>query len=138
MLAYGVGMVTGRTKTPWWGVVLNTPDPSGLAHFYSQILGWEVVRAEKNQATIRMPNAPTYIAFQRDDDFVPPSWPTHSDHVGMTHHLDIGVDDLALGVEFAISIGATEEDFQPQEEVRVLRDPSGHLLCLYLDHDPSY
>jgi hypothetical protein len=51
----------------------------------------------------------------------------------MQAHLDIQVDDLDTEVARALRLGATVEDHQPQPEgVRVLRDPHGHLLCLFL------
>jgi hypothetical protein len=29
-----------RTKTHWWGVVLDAPDGPELARFYARLLGW--------------------------------------------------------------------------------------------------
>ena len=54
-----------------------------------------------------------------------------------TEHLDIGVDDLAAAVEWAVSCGARLADFQPQEDVRVMFDPDGHPFCLFLRGNPS-
>ena len=41
------------------------------------------------------------------------------------------MNDMARGVEHALSLGATLAEFQPQEEVRVLLDPEGHPFCLF-------
>lgn len=43
-------------------------------------------------------------------------------------HLDLQVTDRG-----AVALGATVADVQPQEHVRVMRDPAGHLFCLCLD-----
>ena len=29
------------SRSDWWGVVLDAPDARALAHFYSDLLGWE-------------------------------------------------------------------------------------------------
>jgi hypothetical protein len=51
----------------------------------------------------------------------------------MQMHLDIEVDDLEQAVSYAVEVGATLADFQPQQHVRVMLDPAGHPFCLYLD-----
>jgi hypothetical protein len=50
----------------------------------------------------------------------------------MQAHLDLQVDDLEAETARACALGATLEDHQPQKDVRVLRDPHGHLFCLFL------
>lgn len=50
----------------------------------------------------------------------------------MSMHLDIQVDDLEQAVTYALSVGATQADFQPQHDVRVMLDPAGHPFCLYV------
>jgi hypothetical protein len=47
-------------------------------------------------------------------------------------HLEIRVDDLEAAVEYAVGLGATLADFQPQEDVRVCLDPAGHPFCLFM------
>ena len=43
----------GRSKTDWWGVVLEAPDAQALADFYSYLLGWPVsVRRPERGATL--------------------------------------------------------------------------------------
>jgi hypothetical protein len=49
----------------------------------------------------------------------------------MQMHLDIAVDDLASAVARATELGALVDAYQPQDDVRVLRDPDGHLFCLF-------
>jgi hypothetical protein len=49
----------------------------------------------------------------------------------MQMHLDIWVESLEDGVARAIDLGAALAEHQPQEEVRVMLDPSGHPFCLF-------
>ena len=51
----------------------------------------------------------------------------------MQLHLDIGITDLAAGVAYAESLGASLAAYQPQDDVRVLLDPAGHPFCLFAD-----
>ena len=51
----------------------------------------------------------------------------------MLIHLDIGVPDLDEGVAFALEAGHPEAAHQPQDDVRVMLDPSGHVFCLFAD-----
>ena len=43
----------------------------------------------------------------------------------------LGVEDLDRGVEKAVGLGATQADWQPQDDVRVMLDPAGHPFCLF-------
>lgn len=49
----------------------------------------------------------------------------------MMMHLDIAVEDLEKGVAWALELGATLAEHQPQPHVRVMLDPDGHLFCLF-------
>lgn len=123
----------GRSKTDWWGVVLEAPDPHALADFYSYLLGWPVSVTEPTGAAIQVPGTSSYLSFDRAPDYVPPAWPAVEGHQRMMMHIDIAVDELADAVADAVEHGARLADFQPQESVRVLLDPAGHPFCLYLD-----
>jgi catechol 2,3-dioxygenase-like lactoylglutathione lyase family enzyme len=125
----------GRSKTAWWGVVLEAPDAWALADFYVRLLGWPIPKLEPGEAAIAVPGNSSYLAFQFAPDYVPPVWPAAHGHQQMMMHLDIAVDDLAAAVADAVGLGATVAEHQPQEDVRVLLDPAGHPFCLYLDVD---
>lgn len=114
------------------GVVLGTPDPRGLAGFYSRLLGWPVRTDEPEWVTLRAPSG-AGLAFQLEPDHVPPVWPAGPGDAQMQLHLDLQVDDLAAGVAWAQRCGATLAAFQPQHDVRVLLDPAGHPFCLWSD-----
>jgi len=129
-------MVRGRSKTTWWGVVLEAPDGLALARFYSRLLGWPVSVQEPGGAAIQVPGTSSYLSFDDSPDYVPPVWPAAEGQQRMMMHIDIAVDDLTAAVDSALELGATLAEFQPQDNVRVLYDPAGHPFCLYLDLDP--
>ena len=121
-----------RSRTQWWGVVLDAPDAPALARFYAGLLGWEVADDRPEWATIKAPGATTYLAFQTSPDYRPPVWPNAEGEQQMMLHLDVEVAALEEAVEDAVALGATVSEHQPQATVRVLLDPAGHPFCLYL------
>jgi catechol-2,3-dioxygenase len=123
----------GRTRTDWWGVVLDAPDAVALAGFYVSVLGWPMVKAEDGWAAIAVPGTSSYLAFQTAEGYVRPAWPNADGRQQMMIHIDVAVDDLTAAVAHAVELGAAVAGFQPQEDVRVLLDPAGHPFCLYLD-----
>ncbi|MFZ3554606.1 VOC family protein [Streptomyces sp. BH055] len=113
--------------------VLGTPDPPALADFYRALLGWEEI--ERTPEWVRLGalgQERPGLSFQLEADHVPPQWPQKRGSQQMQAHLDLEVDDLGAEAERAVALGATLEAFQPQDDVRVLRDPHGHLFCLFL------
>ena len=125
----------GRTKTDWWGLVLEAPDGKQLAHFYSDLLGWPIAKEDEGGAAIQMPGTSSYLAFDDSPDYEPPVWPAAAGKQRQMMHIDIAVDDLAAATADAVELGATVAEFQPQDDVRVMLDPAGHPFCLYVDSD---
>lgn len=111
--------------------VLGTPDPRALGTFYAQLLGWNVLDNEPGWVRIRPPDGGTGLSFQEETNYRRPVWPPRPGEQQMMMHLDVGVDDLEAGVKWAVELGATVADFQPQEHVRVMLDPAGHPFCLF-------
>lgn len=111
--------------------VLGTPDPRALASFYRELLGWELRVDRPEWVVLRPVDGGSGLSFQLEDGHVPPSWPAGPGEQQMQAHLDIAVDDLAAGVERAMSLGARLASYQPQDDVRVLLDPAGHPFCLF-------
>jgi catechol 2,3-dioxygenase-like lactoylglutathione lyase family enzyme len=111
--------------------VLGAPDPRTLALFYQQLLGWDRGADRPEWVTLSPRPIGTGLSFQLESDFVPPAWPTKVGEQQMTMHLDIAVEDLEASVARASELGARIEDHQPQNGVRVMRDPVGHLFCLF-------
>ncbi|RPK72641.1 Glyoxalase-like domain protein [Streptomyces sp. ADI97-07] len=114
-------------------LVLGTPDPPVLADFYRALLGWQEVERSPEWVRLRAPEQERPgLSFQMEADHTPPVWPQGSGTQQMQAHLDLEVDDLDVETERARALGATLEEYQPQEGVRVLRDPHGHPFCLFL------
>ena len=125
-----------RTRSHWFGVVLDCPDASELAHFYERLLGWTVYKDTPGWATIAPSETAGYnLSFQTEPNYVRPVWPSEAGKPIMMLHLDLEVDDLDDAVAYAVEVGAALADVQPQEDVRVLLDPVGHPFCLYVDAD---
>ncbi|MFF1820723.1 VOC family protein [Kribbella sp. NPDC058245] len=114
--------------------VLGTPDPPALAVFYRDLLGWPITSSDRTWARLRHPDDDRPgLSFQLETDHTPPVWPQQPGDQQMQAHLDVQVDDLEAETARAVSLGATVEDHQPQPDgVRVIRDPHGHVLCLFL------
>lgn len=114
--------------------VLGTPDPRGLAAFYRELLGWDLVADRPEWVVLRPQGGGTGLSFQLEAEHVPPAWPAASGDQQMQVHLDIAVGDLDAGVARAVELGAVEPAVQPQDDVRVLLDPAGHPFCLFEPH----
>jgi catechol 2,3-dioxygenase-like lactoylglutathione lyase family enzyme len=114
-------------------VVLSSPQPEQHAAFYAALLGWQLVSTAPDWVRLRDPaRERPGISFQLEPADVPPTWPAREGGVQMQAHLDVLVDDLDAETTRAVSLGATVEAHQAAPGVRVLRDPFGHLLCLFL------
>jgi catechol 2,3-dioxygenase-like lactoylglutathione lyase family enzyme len=115
-------------------VVISTPRPADHAAFYRELLGWLVVDDEPDWVRLRDPERERPgLSFQLEPGDAPPAWPARDGGVQMQAHLDLLVDDLAAASVRAESLGATVEAHQPTPGVRVLRDPLGHVFCLFLE-----
>ena len=105
-------------------LIIDTPDPVGLARFYATLLGLPVTFAEDDFAVVSPAPDTSGYAFQRAPDHRRPTWP--SPEVGQQVHLDVMVDDLAVAHERVLALGATCLD----ADEHVYADPSGHPFCL--------
>lgn len=109
------------------GVVIDCPDPDALATFYQRLLGMIRVNDESDWVVIGdSPDRPG-LAFQRADNFRPPTWP--DPEVPQQVHFDIRVDDLDAGEEEALALGARRLP-GGGPRFRVFADPIGHPFCL--------
>lgn len=81
---------------------------------------------------VRNPEGGTGLSFQSEPGYRPPVWPEEPGEQQKMLHLDIRVVDLDEAEAYAIAAGATRARPQPQDDVRVLGDPAGHPLCLFL------
>lgn len=127
-----------RTRTQWFGVVLDAPDARELAHFYARLLDWQIFNESEGWVDLAPSKDAGYnMAFATETKYVRPVWPTEDGAPQMMIHLDIAVDDLDHAVAHAVGVGAEPASYQPQEDVRVMLDPAGHPFCLYLDTDDT-
>jgi predicted enzyme related to lactoylglutathione lyase len=124
-----------RTDEMWWGAAIEAPDPSALAAFYSQLLGWSIGHKEPGTAIVAAPQGSVYIVFQAAAGYQRPVWPPKAGQQRPMMHLDFQVGDLGAAVDEAVALGATVAEQQPQANVRVLFDPAGHPFCLCLDQE---
>jgi catechol 2,3-dioxygenase-like lactoylglutathione lyase family enzyme len=114
-------------------VVISTPRPLELAAFYRELLGWVAVTEEPEWVRLRDPERERPgLSFQLETADVPPTWPAADGGVQMQAHLDVLVEDLEVETARAVALGATIEEQQPSPGVRVMRDPHGHVFCLFL------
>ena len=105
-------------------VNLNAPDPSALGAFYAELLGWVVIGHGDDYVR---------VSFEEDANYTPPVWPSEPGQPPIQMHLDIRVTDLEGAAAYAVECGARLASYQPQEDVRVCLDPTGHAFCLWLD-----
>jgi catechol 2,3-dioxygenase-like lactoylglutathione lyase family enzyme len=123
MSRYGIALST---------VNIGAPDPGALARFYEQLLGWTIDREEPDDVFLRPGDDGVHLSFQREVNYKPPVWPAGPDDQQMQVHLEVRVDDLEGATAYALELGATLADFQPQDDVRVCLDPAGHPFCLWV------
>lgn len=129
-----------RPRLQLTSITVGTDDPHGLASFYRGLLGYRMTADEPatgddlGWAQLKPPageQGPT-LNFEGERQFRRPTWPAVAGGQNATQHLDIWVDDLAEATAWAVHCGAVLAEFQPQDDVRVLFDPSGHPFCLFL------
>lgn len=110
----------------WDGVALDTEDVHGLAGFYSQITGWQVIDQDDDWVTIGAENGPK-IFFQKVEKHVPPNWPEPEN--GQQMHLEFKVADLAEAEPKVLALGARKVGGN-ETSFRVYLDLAGHPFCL--------
>ncbi|MEA9984349.1 VOC family protein [Subtercola sp. RTI3] len=109
-------------------VVVDCPDPERLADFYAELLGMQTVSRDADWCEIVPPgDARPFLAFQRADGYRAPQWPGQD--VPQQLHLDVKVDDLDVGEQQVLAIGATLTG-AGATTFRAYLDPAGHPFCL--------
>src|SRR5215471_9703460 len=121
-----------RTGGMWWGTAIEAPDPSALAHFYANLLGWPVGHEEPGTAIVAASPHGPFLVFQQADGYQSPVWPPVEGQQRPMMHFDFQVGDLEDAVAEAVALGASLANRQPQKNIRVLLDPAGHPFCLCL------
>lgn len=107
-------------------IVIEAPDPEGLAAFYRELLGMRILRQPPDWLVIGHEDRRPRLAFDGvPDRWQPPRWldPAYPRQV----HLDIAVPDRAATEAWLPSRGA-RRPAHPDPQVWI--DPAGHPFCL--------
>ncbi len=130
-------------------VNLDCPDAQAMARFYGGLLGWKPTAVEPDWVLMRDPRGGTGLSFQETDGYQRPTWPEEPDRQQKMLHLELlltppGTSDdggyadadgqaaLEEAVRLALSVGGTLAEPQARADLRVVLDPAGHPLCLFL------
>lgn len=130
-------------------VNLDCDDAHEMARFYGGLLGWDPTAVEPDWVLMRNPQGGTGLSFQQTDGYVRPTWPEEPGRQQKMIHLDVQVTPregdghsvdseeagqaaLERAVELARSVGGTLAEPQPRPDLRIILDPAGHPLCLFL------
>jgi catechol-2,3-dioxygenase len=100
---------------------LDARDIDGLASFYAELTGWEIVRRDTDWITMRTGDGQE-IAFQLVVDHRAPQWP--GQELPQHFHLDIQVEGREAAAERAVALGATR--LADGASWITLADPAGH------------
>ncbi len=124
-----------RLKT----VILECSDIPQLLSFYTGLLDWPVVYEQETFVGIHSNDEEMGIAFQYDENYIPPVWPSQQGHQQMMVHLDFAVADkneLKEAIEKAIMLGGkmANKQYGGEEWVTML-DPAGHPFCFVVWSD---
>jgi catechol 2,3-dioxygenase-like lactoylglutathione lyase family enzyme len=104
-------------------IVLDCPDPSALAGFYSRLLGDPITYVSDDWVVVSRSSQASGLAFQLAPDHQPPTWPDPA--IPQQFHLDVMVEDVAAATPDVLALGATKLDGED-----VFADPAGHPFCL--------
>jgi len=118
-------------------VTLDCAEVGPVAGFYEQLLGMERVADDGDWAQLRDPRGGVTLNVQAEAGYEVPVWPEVAGEQAKMLHFEVLVDDLEAAVAVAVAAGGTEAPWQPpdrdQARIRIVLDPAGHPLCLFLD-----
>lgn len=123
------------TPIRWVGVAIDCADAGPVSRFYERLLGFELRSYDPpHWAQLFDPAGGVHLNIQGEPRYEPPTWPEEAGAQAKMLHLE--VEDLELAVAVALEAGGTEAPWQPpdrdQARLRVVLDPAGHPLCLFL------
>ncbi|MDP1858363.1 MAG: VOC family protein [Gemmatimonadaceae bacterium] len=127
------------TSIRWVGVAIDCADAPPVARFYERLLGFEVRDLGPRWAQLWDPAGGVHLNIQGEADYEPPTWPEKSGEQAKMLHFEVQVNDLEAAVATALEAGGTEAPWQPpdrdHQRIRIILDPAGHPLCLFLPGD---
>jgi catechol 2,3-dioxygenase-like lactoylglutathione lyase family enzyme len=141
--------MTAMPSVTFRTVNLDCPDAHAMARFYGGLLGWEPTAVEPGWVLMRDPHGGTGLSFQQTDAYERPAWPEEPGRQQKMIHLELrvipagadgegaysaeeGQAELEAAVALALSAGGALAGQQFREDLRVVLDPAGHPLCLFL------
>jgi catechol 2,3-dioxygenase-like lactoylglutathione lyase family enzyme len=113
-------------------VCLDCTDAHAMAGFYGTLLGWEPTFTEPDWVLMRDPGGGAGLSFQAEPGYVAPTWPEQPGQQQKMIHLDVQVDDLDAALDVAVRAGGRLAEHQPRDDLRIVLDPAGHPVCLFL------
>ncbi|MBO0609508.1 VOC family protein [Myceligenerans salitolerans] len=111
-------------------VVLDVPDLSASARFWTAMTSGKVVREDDDWVSTRTSDG-WALDFQFAPDLVPPNWPGQDRPQQV--HLDLRTPDVAAATQAAVARGATV--LRESAEWTTLADPAGHPFDLCVAED---
>ena len=138
--------MTARPGIALGTLCLDCSDAAAMARFYGGLLGWEPTFTEPDWVLMHDPGGGTALSFQAEAAYVAPTWPEEPGEQQKMMHLDVrvtpaggadpsgpaGQEALDAAVEVAVAAGGRLAPHQPREDLRIVLDPAGHPLCLFL------
>jgi predicted enzyme related to lactoylglutathione lyase len=127
----------GATTVRWVGIAIDCTDAGPVARFYERLLGFEIGDFEPpHWAQLWDLAGGPHINIQGATWYEPPTWPERPGEQAKKLQYEFEVDDLDTAVATALDAGGTEAPWQSpdrnRERIRVMLDPAGHPICLFL------
>lgn len=108
-------------------ITLSCSDPAGLARFYREATGYEVIYESPDSVYLSGSDG-VRLGFDRVDGYEPAPW---SSTVLPGMRMDLTADNLVETEQFVLSLGATRPGHELDTDSWIfLADPEGHLFCL--------
>jgi catechol 2,3-dioxygenase-like lactoylglutathione lyase family enzyme len=108
-------------------LIVDCPDPEGLAAFWSAVLGQPITYRSDDFVVVSESDRTSGLAFQLAPNHVAPTWPGSA--VPQQMHVDVMVEDLDRAAREILALGASSLGGD------VYADPAGHPFCLILRPD---
>ena len=121
----------------WVGLALDCAKAEPMARFYEGLLGFEIRELGPRWAQLFDPAGGVHLNIQGEDWYQPPTWPEQPGELTKMMHFEVQVEDLEGAVALALRLGGSEAAWQPpnrnRDRMRIMLDPAGHPLCLFLE-----
>ncbi|MCL2772525.1 MAG: VOC family protein [Oscillospiraceae bacterium] len=110
-------------------IVLDCVNPSALADFYANLLGWKKRDLGPEWSVVSKPGVSPILLFQQDAEYEPPVWPDAPGMQCQMAHIDFAVVDIKRAIQHAVNCSAKIADNQYSDKWTVMLDPAGHPFC---------